>query len=227
MSNTEKQIPYLLLATFVMAILLFFAYEYFINPPHALPTRVICGVNLSTTGKALLLYIADYNDKYPTPQEWCDLLISYADASPKALLCKGSDAVLGESSYAFNKFLVGKKPSEVPLDVVVLFETNYGKTEGKRDATASIRECIKLTGPELQNFFGKNPERLKVYKDRWNQVGGPEILTADNHKSEGANFLFSDGHVSYCQKEDFGELNWGIDINEPNFLTETLDNKKY
>jgi len=216
MPNTEKQIPYLLLATVVVGIILLVAFEYFSDMPRPVTPRVLCGVNLSSAGKALLLYINDYNDTYPTPQKWCDLLISYADASPKTFYCRGSDAVLGESSYAFNKFLEGKKPSEVPVDVVVLFETNYGKTEGQRDATAAIRECIKLEGAELQNYFGENPEKLKVYKDRWNQVGGPEILTADNHKSEGANFLFSDGHVSYCEKEGFGELNWGNDTNEPN-----------
>ena len=56
-----------------------------------------------------------------------------------------------------------------------------------------------------------------VYKDRWNQVGGPEILTTDNHKGEGANILFNDGHVDFVKQKDFDKLNWGTP-QEPNKL---------
>ena len=49
----------------------------------------------------------------------------------------------------------------------------------------------------------------------WNQYGGKELLSPDNHKGNGANILFNDGHAEFIYKEDFGKLNWGIS-QEPN-----------
>lgn len=42
----------------------------------------------------------------------------------------------------------------------------------------------------------------------WNQVGGPEILTTDNHQGEGCNVLFYDGHVEFVKTEDLNNLKW-------------------
>lgn len=46
-------------------------------------------------------------------------------------------------------------------------------------------------------------------KGGWNQFGGPEILTTENHKGEGCNILFSDKHVYFVKTEELGELDWG------------------
>jgi len=37
--------------------------------------RMHCGTNMSALGKAMLIYANDYDDKYPTPSEWCDILM--------------------------------------------------------------------------------------------------------------------------------------------------------
>jgi len=42
----------------------------------------------------------------------------------------------------------------------------------------------------------------------WNQVGGPEILTTDNHQGEGCNILFADNHVKFVKTEDLDKLKW-------------------
>jgi len=48
-------------------------------------------------------------------------------------------------------------------------------------------------------------------KGGWNQFGGPELLTADNHMGKGCNVLFNDGHVEFVHPERPGELKWGED----------------
>jgi prepilin-type processing-associated H-X9-DG protein len=45
----------------------------------------------------------------------------------------------------------------------------------------------------------------------WNQSGGPELLTTDNHKGDGCNVLFVDGHVDFVKTEDLNKLRWTPD----------------
>jgi len=42
----------------------------------------------------------------------------------------------------------------------------------------------------------------------WNQSGGPEILTTDNHQGDGCNVLFVDSHVEFVRTKDINDLKW-------------------
>jgi hypothetical protein len=62
---------------------------------------------------------------------------------------------------------------------------------------------------------GKDPRRLPadmvVLFDSvpgWNQVGGPELLTLDNHRGEGCCVCFADGNVRFVKREQVSELEW-------------------
>jgi prepilin-type processing-associated H-X9-DG protein len=46
----------------------------------------------------------------------------------------------------------------------------------------------------------------------WNQSGGPEILTTDNHEGDGCNILFADSHVAFVKTEDLKRLRWRPDM---------------
>ena len=48
----------------------------------------------------------------------------------------------------------------------------------------------------------------------WNQAGGPEILTTDNHNGEGCNVLFVDSHVEWVKTKDLKYLKWTAEQNE-------------
>ena len=48
-------------------------------------------------------------------------------------------------------------------------------------------------------------------KDDWNQSGGPEILTTENHYNEGCNVVFVDGHVQWIKAENIDDLRWTSD----------------
>jgi prepilin-type processing-associated H-X9-DG protein len=137
----------------------------------ALSYRLVCATNVSSIGKAMMMYADDYNDMYPTPSKWCDLLEEKADVSPVSFQCKGAPND-GRCNYAMNKN-IEKLGLNAPPDMVLVFETDPG----------------------------------------WNQNGGPELLTLDNHNGEGCNVLFSDGHVEFIMKNDLPKLKWMPDAN--------------
>lgn len=139
----------------------------FIRPENMI--RVACKPHMMEIAKAMQVYANNHNNQYPTVDKWCDLLVMYCEVGPHQFVCPSSDAKEGESSFAFNKNLIGKKPAELPPDIVLLFETKGG----------------------------------------WNQVGGPELLSVENHNGKGCNILFNDGHVEFVRKKQLGKLNWG------------------
>ena len=47
-------------------------------------------------------------------------------------------------------------------------------------------------------------------KGGWNQFGGLEELTVENHGGMGSNVLFNDGHVEFLKLEQIDSLKWGI-----------------
>jgi prepilin-type processing-associated H-X9-DG protein len=53
-------------------------------------------------------------------------------------------------------------------------------------------------------------------KGGWNQFGGPELLTLENHGGTGCNILFNDGHVEFVEAERINQLKWQTAKNEPN-----------
>ena len=60
------------------------------------------------------------------------------------------------------------------------------------------------------------PDMVLLYETHpgWNQSGGPEILTTENHQGEGCNVLFMDSHVDFVKTEDLDKLKWKPDSNE-------------
>lgn len=175
------------------------------------PARIICGIHLSGLGKAMLVYANDNNDEYPTADEWCDLLVQYVDVRPKQFICHKSDAKIGESSYALNKNIIGKKASEIPPDVVLLFETNFGKDSAGRRELLGNRGWYKFLDEVGVDWIREYSPAKKVYKRRWNQFGGPELLAGERHKGEGCNILFNDYHVEFVTPERLGELKWKVE----------------
>jgi hypothetical protein len=133
---------------------------------YELALRVVCGTNLKGLGSAMLVYAGEFDDRYPTADKWCDLLVEQAKVTPKQLVCKGALARgdKGSCHYAMNPDCEPNSPN----DVVLLFDTKGG----------------------------------------WNQYGGPEILTTENHKDKGCNILFNDGYVRFVPSDELSLLKW-------------------
>ncbi len=54
------------------------------------------------------------------------------------------------------------------------------------------------------------PDMVLLYETHpgWNQAGGPEILTIDNHQGDGCNVLFVDGHAAFITHDALSQLRW-------------------
>ena len=129
----------------------------------SLASRLVCGTNLSGLSKAMFVYANDYDEKFPTPENWCDLLVQYADVDERQFVCPEAKRK-GRCHYAINP----KATPSSPPDTVLLFETTGG----------------------------------------WNQFGGPELLTAENHNGDGYNIVYVDGHCRFERKQGSDKLRW-------------------
>ncbi len=123
--------------------------------------RSICEANLVGLGKAMIIYACCSDDKYPTADEWCDLLVEHIKVPEKYFVCPSAGE--GRCHYAMNP-----NAKLESADMVVLSETKGG----------------------------------------WNQFGGPEILTFENHKGMGCNICFNSFQAEFVKPEQFGQLRW-------------------
>jgi prepilin-type processing-associated H-X9-DG protein len=89
-----------------------------------LDNRMVCTANLKAIGRALLLYANDYDNEFPAPESWCDLLLQYedGDVTEKVFVCPSAEG--GPSHYAINSNAVGLAVSHP--DMVLVFDTAGG-----------------------------------------------------------------------------------------------------
>jgi prepilin-type processing-associated H-X9-DG protein len=165
------------------------------------------GTNLSGLAKALLVYSDDHPQlRLPSGDKWCDVLIQNDFTTLKQFVHRRSDSIEGESDAAMNVNATGKRLSELPADMVLLFVTDLGKGRGRRGGLMKDRGFYKVAPCADPN--------IKVYKKRWNQVGGPEILTTRYNDGQGCNVAFVDTHVKFVKAGDLAKLKWKPDQNE-------------
>ena len=89
--------------------------------------------------------------------------------------------------------------------------------------------CYGASEGPCNYAMNKNVEKLDIRRSPsdlvvlfethpgWNQSGGPEILTTDNHQGEGCNVLFANVNteaVKFVKTEDLDDLKWDIENNE-------------
>ena len=123
--------------------------------------RMSCGTNLGGLGAALNIYANDFDDKYPTPEKWCDLLIEHAEVTEKSFVCPAAKD--GRGHYAINP---NCEPNSPP-DVVLLFETQGGWNQyGGPDLLTCERHigkgcCILFNDRHVQFIEKKQLGKLK------------------------------------------------------------------
>jgi hypothetical protein len=69
-------------------------------------------------------------------------------------------------------------------------------------------KCYYAMNPDCEPNSPNDIVLLFETKGGWNQVGGPELLTTENHKGEGCNVVFGDLRVEFVKAEDIAELKW-------------------
>ena len=163
-------------------------------------SRVVCGTNVSGFVKAMIVYANDdESGRLPPADKWCDLLIGRDYTSAKQFICRESDAIVGESSYAININAAGKKLSQLPPDMVIAFETRSGRDRKGRKEPLKNRAFYKMLGITA-------PDK-KVYKNRWNQAGGIEIADT-SHRKGYINVAFVNTRVKVFRLSDLRKLKW-------------------
>lgn len=57
------------------------------------------------------------------------------------------------------------------------------------------------------------PDMVLLFETKggWNQSGGPEILTTENHKPKGCNILFNDRSVKFVKTKNLAKLKWKVE----------------
>lgn len=166
---------------------------------------LVCATNLKGLSNALNVYAFEYGDMLPN-ENWCDVLIEKVDVGPKSLLCRTSDSVRGESDYCLNKNAAGKKLSELPEDLVLMFEATFAPSEYEIRVPIANRKSFNKLNIDYQYFEGDE----KVYLNRWNRTGGPEQLAANRH-IVGCNVMFADGSVKPVKDSKLHQLRWNIE----------------
>jgi prepilin-type processing-associated H-X9-DG protein len=127
-----------------ITVLIFFVVLFIYLAPGPIPrergVQVVCMAHLRSMEVSFKLYADDFDGNLPSVESWCDALGKYM--VPKNLVCPGSSAMEGQSSYAMNKFLDDKKLAELPPDLVLLFESKPGwnKTGGPEILTTEHHE---------------------------------------------------------------------------------------
>ena len=73
---------------------------------------------------------------------------------------------------------------------------------------ASFGPCNYAMNPNCEPNSPADTVLLFETKGGWNQYGGAELLTAENHDGKGCNVSFNNGSAKFVKKKDFGELKW-------------------
>lgn len=89
-----------------------------------------------------------------------------------------------------------------------LLKPYYGNEKALICPSAGQGQCHYAINPQAEPNSPPDVVLLFETKGGWNQCGGPEILSTDNHTGEGCNVLFNDGHVEFVKIKDINNLKW-------------------
>jgi prepilin-type processing-associated H-X9-DG protein len=141
-----KWLKILLLSAFVLIVGLAVLIIPAIYRMPVIATRMVCGTNLVSLGKAIQLYSDKFNGNYPAPDSWCDLLMQHVDVSEHCFQCKG--AMVKGDKNPYNYAINPKAHKTSPPDTVLIFDSTGGKN--------------KFGGPELLAPKNHNGEGCNI-----------------------------------------------------------------
>ena len=86
-----------------------------------------------------------------------------------------------------------------------------GNAADERDFKCPANKNKRCSYAINQNVSKRSHQSLVLLFESeggWNQFGGPELLTFENHDGKGSNVLFNDLHVEFVTPDQFGKLKW-------------------
>ena len=228
-----------LITILVVVTLFILILEVFIVPRIGVAHKVYCSTNLKGLGTAMTVYGNDYDDEYPKLGKgpWSDklsfdfddfpisqegertitsswyLLIREADVSPKTFVCPEStqeefDGFNPENKDILELWDFGHNPYK---HISYSYHNPYGKYPAGGWLSASFAVAgdispwfkngsIIVAGSEMQ------PPQIITQADKSTWKSG----LGQNHKDEGQNVLWADGHASFEKYPNVGIKNYNI-----------------
>jgi hypothetical protein len=175
-----------------------------IKPPEIQPyeLRFRCALNIGR------LYITDPLRRrvvvsYPEPSQWCDDVVKYY-----------------RRQYLIKNGVMGRQFSEDWISNVFMcpsaYESIYSENRQVKADDPNTPERFK---PMFKCHYAINPNcepnspsdmvLLLETQAGWNQHGGPELFTFDNHDPKGGCVLLNDGTVKFIRtEEELRKLRW-------------------
>ena len=161
-----------------------------------------CAYHLETLHTAGPLYRRDINS-YPDPDKWCDAMVQF-----------------WRSKYYIENNIKRQQFDDVWISKVITCPSVLGSVYSKnRHDETDNPNSTEQPKPMFECYYAMNPNckpdspsdmvLLFETKAGWNQHGGPELFTFDNHNPKGGCVLLNDGTVKFIRTtEELQELRW-------------------
>lgn len=130
--------------------------------------------------------------------------------------CAQNISTLGKAIKVYSSGNEGKYPTaDKWCDLLVKYSyagdySNMFMCKGALESGDKGR-CSYAMNPNCGPDSPNDVVLLFETKGGWNQFGGKELLTTENHKGDGCNVLFNDGDVKFVKPERLGELKWDVE----------------
>ncbi|MBN1361583.1 MAG: hypothetical protein JW993_13375 [Sedimentisphaerales bacterium] len=147
-----------------------------------------------------------FDDSYPDPNHWCDAV---AESLRQYRMSRGGEPM---------------RRTYTDLQIAAMFRCPVARRLASADANESREEVAgsatrDQTVRSWVSDYAMNPDcgpnspgdTVLLFETRagWNQHGGPELFTFDNHDPKGGCVLLNDGTVKFIRtKEELAQLRW-------------------
>lgn len=124
----------------------------------------------------------------------------------KNLSCLSKAMLLYANNHS--QFLTPEKWCDLLIEHSEIVPENFRcKAANEGPCNYALNENVAELGTSAQ------PDIVVLFETYpgWNQVGGPEILTTENHEGKGCYVAFLDSHVEFIKAEDISKLKWKPD----------------
>jgi len=175
-----------------------------LEPPRIqlLKPRLWCAINI----KQHLVLLGKLSGYYPTPNRWCDAVVENLRQQYSSFEGGPLKRSYGDSQIA-TRFMCPSAHQRSGTDVI--------QPSDEVDEAKSVNETVQswvsnyAMNPNCQPDSPADMVLLFETKDGWNQHGGPELFTYDNHDPKGGCVLLNDGTVKFIRtKEELQQLRW-------------------
>jgi prepilin-type processing-associated H-X9-DG protein len=138
--------------------------------------------------------------------------LSRAQQAALQTVCAQNMHDLGKAMFSYTNDYDDKFPTQTKWCDLLIEYTEVPPEEFRCKAAPQQGQSNYAMNKNLENFdrdsAPSNMVALFETHPGWNQVGGPEMLTTDNHKGDSCTVLFVDGHVEFIKKQNLDELKW-------------------